>query len=86
MKKTAAIVLALGTLGAIESQVSGAADQAFGFNASLISGFPRGRALEVTGGGAVDLEGRVIEITFPATRGPCRACARCEAFADVAEW
>ena len=47
----------LGILVMIESQVSGAATQAFGFNASLISGFPRLRALEMTGGGSFDLEG-----------------------------
>lgn len=82
MKRTAAIVLALAILGTIESQVSGATDQAFGFNASVISGFPRGRALEMTGGGDFDLEGRVIksggsfkclsDISIP---GPFAGCA-----------
>ena len=81
MKKAAVIVLALGILGMIESQVSGAANQAFGFNADLISGFPRGRALEMAGGGAFDPEGRVragghfkclADIGIP---GPFAGCA-----------
>ena len=46
MKQAAAIVMALGIMGTIEAQVFSATNQAFGFNASLISGFPRGRALE----------------------------------------
>ena len=60
MKTAAAIVLALVSLGTIESKAASATTQAFGFDASLISGFPRGRALDMTGGGAFDLEGRVI--------------------------
>ena len=40
--------------------VSAAANQAFGFNASRISGFPGGRAAELTGGGAYNLD-RIAE-------------------------
>jgi hypothetical protein len=52
VKKAAVILLALGFAGGIESTVFGAGNQAFGFNASLISGFPGGRAAEMTGGGS----------------------------------
>lgn len=52
MKKAATILLALGMAGGIESKVLGAGNQGFGFSASLISGFPGGRAAEMTGGGA----------------------------------
>lgn len=60
MKKAAVILFALGIMGGIGSKVSGAASHAFGFNASLISGFPRGRAVEMTGGGAYDLTGGLV--------------------------
>jgi hypothetical protein len=40
--------------------VSVTANQAFGFNASRISGFPGGRAAELTGGGAYNLD-RIAE-------------------------
>jgi hypothetical protein len=56
VKKAAVILLALGIVGGIESKISGAGNQAFGFNASLISGFPGGRAAEMTGGGAYNLD------------------------------
>jgi hypothetical protein len=56
VKKAAVILLALGIMGGIESKVSGATNQAFGFNASLISGFPGDRAAEMTGGGAYNLD------------------------------
>jgi hypothetical protein len=41
--------------------VLSAAKQAFGFNASLISGFPGGRAAEMTGGGAYDLASNFVQ-------------------------
>jgi hypothetical protein len=44
-----------------ESIVSGVANQAFGFNANLISGFPGGRAAEMTGGGAYNLETNFVK-------------------------
>jgi hypothetical protein len=52
-----AAVVGLGLLfvGGRGSQASGQANQAFGFNASLISGFPGGRSAEMTGGGAFNL-------------------------------
>jgi len=52
-----AVVVGLGLLlvGGTGSQASGQANQAFGFNASLISGFPGGRSAEMTGGGAFNL-------------------------------
>jgi hypothetical protein len=59
-KKAAAILLLLGIMGAVESNVSGATQKAFGFNASLISGLPRDRAAEMTGGGSYDLNGRFV--------------------------
>jgi hypothetical protein len=49
--KTAAILLALAIAGGIQSQLLGAGNQGFGFNASLVSGFPGGRAAEMSGGG-----------------------------------
>src|SRR6266581_2017825 len=53
---TAAIVgLALMVPGELGSKASAAGNQAFGFSASLISGFPGGRAAEMTGGGAYNL-------------------------------
>jgi hypothetical protein len=57
MVKTGAVVLlALGIVGGMEWKVAGAGNQAFGFGASLISGFPGGRAAEMTGGGAYNLD------------------------------
>ena len=54
---TMAVVVGLGLLlvGGTGSQASGQANQAFGFNASLISGFPGGRSAEMTGGGAFNV-------------------------------
>lgn len=82
MKTAAAIVLALVSSGTIESKASSATTQAFGFDASLISGFPRGRALDMTGGGAFDLEGRVINaggnftcLSAIGIPGPFAGCA-----------
>jgi len=82
MRIATAMVLALGILGTIESDVSSATNQAFGFNAGLISGFPRNVALAMAGGGAFDLEGRLVKaggnfsclsnIIFP---GPFFGCA-----------
>ena len=58
-----AVVVGLGLLlvGGTGSQASGQANQAFGFNASLISGFPGGRAAEMTGGGAYDLATNFVQ-------------------------
>lgn len=58
---TAAIVgVALSLFGGLESRVSGAGRQAFGFNAGLVAGFPGGREAEVTGGGAYDLDSNFV--------------------------
>ncbi len=53
---TAAIVgVALMVPGELGSKASAAGNQAFGFSASLISGFSGGRAAEMTGGGTYNL-------------------------------
>jgi hypothetical protein len=56
VKTAAAILLTLTLAGGIGSTLSGTANQGFGFNANLISGFPDGRAAEMTGGGAFNLD------------------------------
>jgi len=72
VNKAAVILLALGIAGGIESTVSGAGNQAFGFNASLISGFPGGRAAEMTGGGAYNLDRSLKEQRFVNSGGGFR--------------
>lgn len=54
---TAAIVISVGFLlvGGMESPAFAAGNQAFGFNAPQVSGFPGGRSAEITGGGAYNL-------------------------------
>jgi hypothetical protein len=54
-------------MAGIESNVFGATNQAFGFNASLISGLPRDRAAEMTGGGGYNLD-----LAFVAAGGEFR--------------
>src|SRR6266545_6819470 len=53
----AAMTIIVGfTLGGGMGPVASAAgNQAFGFNAPLVSGFPGGRSAEITGGGAYNL-------------------------------
>jgi hypothetical protein len=52
-----AIIFGFGSLiGGAGSTASAASNQAFGFNAPLISGFPGGRSAEMTGGGAYNPE------------------------------
>ena len=72
MKRAAVILLGLGMLGGIESKVFGAANQAFGFNASLISGFPGGRAAEMTGGGAYNPDRSHLDQLFVNSGGGFR--------------
>ena len=72
VKKAAVIVLAMAIVGGVGSKVSGAANQAFGFNASHISGFPAGRAAEVTGGGAYNLDRIVSDHSFVNSGGGFR--------------
>jgi len=56
MVKKVAVVLLILLSAAGGSKVLGAANQAFGFNARLIAGFPGGRAAEMTGGGVYSLD------------------------------
>jgi hypothetical protein len=66
--------------GGIESRISATANQAFGFNANLISGFPGGRAAETTGGGAFNLDrnfvnsGGGFRCLSDITGGPFTGC------------
>jgi len=60
MAKAAAIILALAIAGGIQSQLFGAGNQGFGFNASLVSGFPGGRASEMSGGGSYSQDGNFV--------------------------
>src|SRR5215470_3728813 len=46
--------------GVFALTVSADAKQAFGFNSPLVSGFPGGRAVEITGGGAYDLPSNFV--------------------------
>lgn len=50
-----AIIVGFTLVGGMGSPASASENQAFGFNAPLVSGFPGGRSVEVTGGGAYDL-------------------------------
>ena len=62
------------------SKASGAGNQAFGFGSSRISGFPGGRAAEVTGGGAFNLSenfvnsGGSFSCLANITAGPFNGC------------
>jgi hypothetical protein len=59
-RKAAMIVLAV-WIAASGSKVFGAANQAFGFDAPRIAGFPGGRAAEMTGGGAYNLDRTFVD-------------------------
>lgn len=48
-------ILGVLLLGGVASSASAAGNEAFGFNAPVVSGFPGGRSVEVTGGGAYNL-------------------------------
>ena len=73
MVKTAAVILsALAIVGGIEAKVFGAANQAFGFNASRISGFSGGRAAEMTGGGVYNLDRSFKDGNFVSSGGGFR--------------
>ncbi len=50
-----AIVVGFTLVGGMRSPASASGNEAFGFNAPLVSGFPGGRSVEITGGGAYDL-------------------------------
>ena len=66
--------------GGIRSRAFGARFDAFGFNASLISGFPGGRAASMTGGGAYSLpdnfvhSGGSFSCLSDITAGPFNGC------------
>jgi hypothetical protein len=80
VNKAAVILLALGIAGGIGATASGAGNQAFGFNASRISGFPGGRAAEMTGGGSYNLgtnfvnSGGGFRCLSNITAGPFSGC------------
>jgi hypothetical protein len=56
----AAAIVALALFSTV-SRASSEAKQAFGFNASLISGFPGNRQAEITGGGAFNLPANFVQ-------------------------
>ena len=56
----ALVGLALLLSGGLGSKASAAGNQSFGFNANFISGFPGGRAAEMTGGGSYDLTANFV--------------------------
>jgi hypothetical protein len=66
--------------GGIVSRALGAGNDAFGFNAPLISGFPGGRSAEMTGGGAYNLttnfvhSGGEFRCLSDITAGPFAGC------------
>jgi hypothetical protein len=55
-----AVAVILLLAGGMTSRASGAGNQGFGFSAVQISGFPGGRAAEMTGGGAYNLESHFV--------------------------
>src|SRR6266540_3147860 len=50
-----AIIMGFAGVGGMGSSASASGNEAFGFNAPLVSGFPGGRSVEITGGGAYNL-------------------------------
>jgi hypothetical protein len=56
MARTLAVMLFVLSIVAGGANVLGAGNQAFGFNAALVAGFPGGRAAEMTGGGVYSPE------------------------------
>jgi hypothetical protein len=76
---TMAIIVGFALVGGMESIASASGNEAFGFNAPLVSGFPGGRAVEVTGGGAYDLpsfvhSGGSFRCLSDITAGPFNGC------------
>ena len=74
------LTLAALALVAMAAYASGLGRQAFGFNAPRISGFPGGRAAELTGGGAFDLSSGFVHSAggfrclADITGGPLNGC------------
>jgi hypothetical protein len=65
--------------GGMGPVASAAGNQAFGFNAPLVSGFPGGRSAEITGGGAYNLpdfvhSGGGFRCLSDITAGPFNGC------------
>ena len=54
------ITVAILLMGIGRTRTFGAGNHAFGFNAPLISGFPGGRAVELTGGGAYNIDSKFV--------------------------
>jgi hypothetical protein len=77
---TAVVCVTLLLTQGLTSKALGAGNQGFGFQASLISGFPGGRAAEMTGGGAFNLErgfvqsGGGFRCLSDITAGPFNGC------------
>jgi hypothetical protein len=74
-----AIIVGLTLLGGMGPVASAAGNEAFGFNAPLVSGFPGGRSVEVTGGGAYSLpdfvhSGGGFRCLSDITAGPFNGC------------
>ena len=55
LRFTAVVAIVVGSTLGLTSPASAGGNQAFGFNAPLISGFPGGREVRLTGGGAFRL-------------------------------
>jgi hypothetical protein len=76
---TAASLVGLALLLPV-SKASAEANQAFGFNSNLISGFPGGRAAEMTGGGAYNPAANFVQAgggfrcLADITAGPFNGC------------
>ena len=76
---TMAIVFGFTLVGGMGSPALAEGNEAFGFNAPLVSGFSGGRAVEVTGGGAYSLpdfvhSGGGFRCLSDITAGPFNGC------------
>jgi hypothetical protein len=74
-----AAIIAIALVLGMGSPVSAEGNQAFGFNAPLVSGFPGGRSVELTGGGAYNLpdfvhSGGGFRCLSDITAGPFNGC------------
>jgi hypothetical protein len=74
-----AIIVGVTLLGGMGPAALAAGHEAFGFNAPLVSGFPGGRSVEVTGGGAYSLpdfvhSGGGFRCLSDITAGPFNGC------------
>ncbi len=74
-----AIIVGFTLIGGMGSPALAAGNQAFGFTAPLVSGFPGGRSAEITGGGAYNLpdvvhSGGGFRCLSDITAGPFNGC------------